>query len=326
MIGASIQIPFGHHAMKPDNASVELSKAAEYTVRDAAVKSSISDLSALLPKADPSAPEAFMCRYVDFFAFAALSGLTARLSEHSSVAGDVPTRVLDFLVARVSHLGRSDVFVPIDTAVRPQDIAQAWVCAQRHRSGAIVAMDDDDDRPISDEAGQRPGADVMGSLCAQCLRTEAVGMPVSSNAAPQLTGSPPRDSVMTIVVLLAQSRHTGAPLYLESINIKQRFNTSDRVQHTSSEASRQLIEEVTDGGALTPWLLTLGFDPIVFPDTTGGSRLAFASSDIVHRRPCGNAPEGRSYTEKGNSKAAAQFCNGCLDCVQESRAVGKGAQ
>src|SRR5690606_40075184 len=65
------------------------------------------------------------------------------------VARDLIVRILTELGAETVPLGRSDVFVPVDTeALRPEDIELLSQWAKESRFDAIVSTDGDADRPL----------------------------------------------------------------------------------------------------------------------------------------------------------------------------------
>ena len=192
-------IPFDRNGIKFYTASGEISKGDEQAMLACAVMvgapSATSGTTATtdLPAQDPRVQQAYMDRYTGFFGAEALAGKTIAVYEHSSVARDVLRTILEALGAKVISLGRTDVFVPIDTeAVRTEDIAQARAWAQEHAFDAIVSTDGDADRPlIGDENGEWLRGDVVGVLCAQTLQATAVVTPVSSNTALERSGSFP---------------------------------------------------------------------------------------------------------------------------------------
>jgi phosphomannomutase len=128
---------------------------------------------------------------LNFFGKQVLSGQRIAVYEHSSVARDVLREILQGLGAEVLSLGRTDIFVPIDTeAVRLEDIAQAKLWADEHVFDAILSTDGDGDRPlIGDETGAWLRGDIVGVLCAQYLAANIVVTPVSSNTAVELCDS-----------------------------------------------------------------------------------------------------------------------------------------
>ncbi|MDQ9169883.1 phosphomannomutase [Oxalobacteraceae bacterium R-40] len=184
-------IPYDRNGIKFYRAEGEISKADEEAISAATVDLPDSIALPALPEAFPLARQAYVRRYVDFFGAGTLSGLTVAVYEHSSVARDILREVLQALDAKVVSLGRTDVFVPIDTeAVRAEDVEQARAWASEHRFDALVSTDGDADRPlIADEKGSWLRGDIVGLLCAQFLKAQVVVTPVSSNTAAERSGS-----------------------------------------------------------------------------------------------------------------------------------------
>jgi phosphomannomutase len=137
---------------------------------------------------------AYVERYLAAFPAGALAGLHLGLYEHSSVAAAPFRQVLEGLGARVTRLGHSAVFVPVDTeAIRPEDVSQARGWAAEEDFAAIVSADGDGDRPlVSDEHGEWLRGDIIGILCARFLGAKGVVTPVSSNTALERSGWFPR--------------------------------------------------------------------------------------------------------------------------------------
>lgn len=129
--------------------------------------------------------EAYVRRYAGFFGSGALAGLRLGVYEHSSVGRDVLAHILEALGAEVVRLGRSAVFVPVDTeAVREDDVSLARKWAGEHRLDALLTSDGDGDRPLlADETGAWLRGDVLGILAARHLGAQAVATPVSSTTA-----------------------------------------------------------------------------------------------------------------------------------------------
>lgn len=143
-----------------------------------------------LPPEDPAGYRAYVARYLDFFPAGCLAGLTIGLYEHSSVAREALYEVLTGLGAEVERLGRSEVFIPVDTeAIRPEDVrlGRDWAATGRYQ--ALVSADGDGDRPlVGDEQGNWLRGDIVGILCARYLGAEGVATPVSCNTALEQTG------------------------------------------------------------------------------------------------------------------------------------------
>lgn len=129
-------------------------------------------------------------RYGKFLSNNALRGLRVGVFQHSSVARDLLVRVLHAFGADVVEIGRSDVFVPVDTeAVNADHTRRAGVWAADLVLDAIVSTDGDADRPlIMDECGGFVRGDVVGLLTARFLGAETVVTPVTSSSAVEATG------------------------------------------------------------------------------------------------------------------------------------------
>lgn len=131
------------------------------------------------------AVDAYVKRYTDFFGAAPLSGLKIGVYQHSSVARDILVKVISDLGAQTVALGRSDIFVPVDTeALRAEDIELLAAWAKQDRFDAIVSTDGDADRPlIADENGQFVRGDLVGAITAAWAKADMIVTPVTSNAA-----------------------------------------------------------------------------------------------------------------------------------------------
>ncbi|MCC6233177.1 MAG: phosphomannomutase [Verrucomicrobiales bacterium] len=132
----------------------------------------------------------YLARYFQAFPGRPLEGLRVGVYQHSAVGRDVIAQALRGLGAQVSELGRSEIFVPVDTeAIREEDVEAARRWASGHEYDALVSADGDSDRPlVSDEHGEWLRGDVAGILCAGFLRANSVVTPVSSNTAVEKCG------------------------------------------------------------------------------------------------------------------------------------------
>lgn len=202
-------IPFDRNGIKFYRVDGEITKADEAKISTALVEMPSSGATTSLPEANHRAYDAYVARYVDFFAPQCLAGMRIAFYEHSSLARDVLRTILERLGAEVVSLGRTDEFVPIDTeAVSLADIEQARRWAKEHRFDAIVSTDGDADRPlVGDENGAWFRGDVVGILSAQYLRAKGVVTTVSSNTAVETCGA---------FVRVARTR-IGSPYVIEGI-------------------------------------------------------------------------------------------------------------
>lgn len=178
-------IPFDRNGIKFYRPDGEISKADESAMVELHVELIAASAPAALPAINDLAINAYEQRYIDFFPVDMLAGLRIGLYEHSSVARDTLRRILEKLGAEVVSLGRTDVFVPIDTeAVSAEDINRGREWSAQYGFDAIISTDGDGDRPlISDEHGNWLRGDIVGLLCARYLGVQMLAVPVSCNTA-----------------------------------------------------------------------------------------------------------------------------------------------
>lgn len=143
-----------------------------------------------LPAPKNDAENLYIDRYIQSFGSTYLKGQTIGFYEHSAVGRDILPSLLEKLGASVHRLGRSEVFVPVDTeAIRPEDdvLAANWAAQASYTS--IFSTDGDSDRPlVSDEKGVWLRGDIAGILTSQYLKADAVIAPVSCNSALERCG------------------------------------------------------------------------------------------------------------------------------------------
>ena len=139
---------------------------------------------------DPHAGARWVARYVAAFGPDHLAGLRLGLWSHSAVSRDYVAQALRDMGAEVVDLGRTDVFLPIDTeAVAEADRRQIADWVAQHRIDALVSTDGDGDRPlVADATGQIVPGDVLGQITAAALGAETVVTPVSSNSGAEAGG------------------------------------------------------------------------------------------------------------------------------------------
>lgn len=127
-----------------------------------------------------------------------------------------------------------------------------------------------------------------------------------------LTALPTRDAVLPILALLCMAHEQGLPLSKLSRNLPARFTASDRLQNFANEKSATLITQFCQDLNLAARMLAPDAGNVVAVNTVDGLRIRFASGDIVHLRPSGNAPELRCYAEADIELRAQGLCDGAL--------------
>lgn len=375
LIVTGSHIPFDRNGIKFYSTDGEITKADEQAMLQTPLNMPAAIELKALPSTDSEAHLAYVRRYVSFFGSSALLGMRVAIYEHSSVGRDVMREILEEMGAKVTSLGRSEEFVPIDTeAVRNEDIAQAALWAKQHPFDAIVTTDGDADRPlIGDETGTWLRGDIVGILCAQYLGAQHVVTPVSCNTALERSrlfktttrtriGSPyviagmnavlkqpddlvvgyeanggfllgsdlqrngqalsalaTRDAVLPILALLCGAHARNSKLSALASNLPARYTASDRLQQFPTAVSQALISNLQHDKTQAQLLLAPDAGDVIGADNTDGLRLTFASGEIVHLRPSGNAPELRCYTEAASSERAMKLCQDCLQRLDRLR-------
>ncbi|TGZ32617.1 Phosphoglucosamine mutase [Photobacterium damselae subsp. damselae] len=177
-------IPFDRNGLKFYRPDGEISKADEQAILNATAEfEAITDLP-VLTASDKAACQ-YIERYTSLFDSQMLAGKRIGIYEHSSAGRDLYAPMFEALGAEVIALERSDEFVPIDTeAVSEADKQKAKNWSKEYGLDFIFSTDGDGDRPlVADENGAWLRGDILGLLCADAMRIEALAVPVSCNTA-----------------------------------------------------------------------------------------------------------------------------------------------
>lgn len=151
------------------------------------------------PAPAPPGPDTVTCtaagadwvaRYVTAFGPQALVGLKIGVWSHSAVSRDLLLAAVAALGGTVVELGRSDIFIPVDTEALAPEVRVAiagW--AAEFGLDAVISTDGDGDRPLlADATGRVIVGDVLGQITAASLGAEVVVTPVSSNTGVEAGG------------------------------------------------------------------------------------------------------------------------------------------
>jgi phosphomannomutase len=134
---------------------------------------------------------------------------------------------------------------------------------------------------------------------------------------------PTRDAVLPMVAVLADARAKGLSLSALQAQLPPRFTNSERLQNYPTSQSQALLAALQQGAEadvlarLTRLLGDIAGGEAQRFDATDGLRTTFASGDIIHLRPSGNAPELRVYTESATAERAASLNQQALDRVRD---------
>lgn len=181
-------IPADRNGIKFYGTHGEIDKADE-----AAITSYVDELSDRYPW--PPAPAdwqtayeralaAFRDRVGGILAPGALSGMRLGVYQHSTVAAELLVEVLRSFGADVTPVGKSEIFVPVDTeAVGQETIAKMKGWVRDFEFDAVLSADADADRPlVIDENGELFRGDLIGLATALFLKADIVVTPVTSNS------------------------------------------------------------------------------------------------------------------------------------------------
>ncbi|MFL9786809.1 phosphomannomutase [Vibrio cyclitrophicus] len=177
-------IPFDRNGIKFYRPDGEITKVDELAVLAADIYFEVQDELPILSRSN-RASEQYVARYTNLFARDLLEGKRIGIYEHSSAGRDLYQPLFEALGADVVCLERTDEFVPIDTeAVAEVDKEKARVWSAQHKLDFIFSTDGDGDRPlVADENGEWLRGDILGLLCADAMKVDALAIPVSCNTA-----------------------------------------------------------------------------------------------------------------------------------------------
>ena len=127
-----------------------------------------------------------------------------------------------------------------------------------------------------------------------------------------LRALPTRDAVLPMLALIALAKASGTPISSLLSSLPARFTASDRIPGIPTAWSLERVAELTAGDLALTDLIQLDLGTVESVDTTDGVRTTFASGEIVHLRPSGNAPELRCYVEADDIERAQHLCQQVL--------------
>jgi phosphomannomutase len=140
-----------------------------------------------------------------------------------------------------------------------------------------------------------------------------------------LPALPTRDAVVVALAILRAAVEQGKPVSALSADLPRRFTRSDRLKDFPTEIARARLAEIHHGEpahdrAAAQAVFGSAFGPVADLDVTDGLRITFASGEIAHLRPSGNAPELRAYTEADSPERAQEMTRMCMEILDRWRA------
>lgn len=128
----------------------------------------------------------------------------------------------------------------------------------------------------------------------------------------QLPALPTRDALIVALTLLLSARAQGRTLSQLRAQLPARYTASDRLKAFPTELAQRQIAALREGGAAAIEAAFPQLGTLRQVDETDGLRLQFASGEILHLRPSGNAPELRCYNEADSAERVAALNAQCL--------------
>lgn len=302
-----------------------------------------------LPEPNLDAENLYKEKLLSMFPQKCLLGLKIGLYGHSAVGRDILEEILIELGAEITKLGYSDDFIPVDTEVIEEKIAELGkIWNNDHKFNALVSTDGDSDRPLlGDESGNWLRSDILGILTAKYLKAKVVITPISCNTALEKTkyfekivktkiGSP---YVVAEMIRLEKEGYTDIVGYEANGGFfTQDLPTRDGIlplicwlflakseNKQISKLNYDLPKRVTESSSVRGFptekslnIINSGealtkiqnvFGVALNISNIDGLRITLGNGDIIHLRPSKNAPEFRNYVESDSEEKAKILSN-----------------
>jgi phosphomannomutase len=129
-----------------------------------------------------------------------------------------------------------------------------------------------------------------------------------------LRALPTRDAVLPVLAIILLSIKERKPISKLLAELPQRFTASDRIQDFPTEESKKILERFNEASAIED-AFGDAFGKVASVDLTDGLRVTFESSEVLHMRPSGNAPEFRCYNEAGSEQRVREMQQQSMDVL-----------
>jgi phosphomannomutase len=127
---------------------------------------------------------------------------------------------------------------------------------------------------------------------------------------------PTRDAALPLLAALHAAGQRAFTVSQLVHSLPARATFSGLLRPLPTETGRALVKRFQDEPASIAEVFGSMFGAVKAVDFTDGARVTFASGDIVHLRPSGNAPEFRVYTEAATAAQAAANNATAMDLVR----------
>jgi phosphomannomutase len=133
---------------------------------------------------------------------------------------------------------------------------------------------------------------------------------------------PTRDAMIVMLTILLMSKRGAKKISALVAELPPRYTASDRLKDFPTSESQAILAKFSSGTESADHAeINRLFDDLAGKvtalDRTDGVRMTFASGDIVHLRPSGNAPEFRCYTEASTNEEALALNAAVLGRLRE---------
>jgi phosphomannomutase len=129
---------------------------------------------------------------------------------------------------------------------------------------------------------------------------------VLSIAGKELRALPTRDAVLPVLSIILLSLKEKKPISALLADLPQRFTASGRIQDFPTEESHKILDLFDDVSEIDTVFGEV-FGKVKSIDVTDGLRVTFESSEVLHMRPSGNAPEFRCYNEADSEERVQEM-------------------
>ena len=131
-----------------------------------------------------------------------------------------------------------------------------------------------------------------------------------------LPALPTRDALLVHLAVLLSARKAKVSISSLLARLPQRFTASDRLEDFPTALSKERLGALAQGGPAAIAAQFPEFGKVTDVSNIDGLRITFASDEIVHLRPSGNAPELRCYTEAASEARAVKLNEEALSVLR----------
>ncbi|MEO9168153.1 MAG: phosphomannomutase, partial [Aestuariivirga sp.] len=133
-----------------------------------------------------------------------------------------------------------------------------------------------------------------------------------------LSPLPTRDCFLPIMAVLVSARKAKKPLSQFASQFGLPEARAGRLENFAIEKSAALVKKLS-GSPIEAQAFFKSIGEIKKRNIIDGLRLTFASNEIIHLRPSGNAPEFRCYVEAVSTKSANDLLARAMKLLEAQR-------